>query len=159
MRGITDDISRHVVRQLCALWIAHDCNDVIGKSMAAEDVAAWLAGRNPDRRILYASYSESLGMRMSLNLQRMMMSTKYREVFPHMRVGLPGWTTNTTLTEFPGFDGSFRATTINGEITGFGIDLGIRSRSGLTCVGGPSARRGRANTLIAISAAARVGAP
>jgi hypothetical protein len=64
-------------------------------------------------------------MRMSLNLQRMMMSTKYREVFPHMRVGWPGWTTNTTLTEFPGFDGSFRATTINGEITGFGIDLGI----------------------------------
>jgi hypothetical protein len=68
-----------------------------GKSMAAEDVAAWLAGRNPDRRILYASYSESLGMRMSLNLQRMMMSTKYREVFPHMRVGWPGWTTNTTM--------------------------------------------------------------
>jgi hypothetical protein len=58
--------------------------------MAAEDLATWLAGRNPSRRILYASYSESLGMRMSLNLQRMMMSEKYREVFPYMRVGFPG---------------------------------------------------------------------
>jgi hypothetical protein len=67
-----------------------------GKSMAAEDVAAWLGGRNPNRRILYASYSESLGMRMSLNLQRMMISTKYREVFPYMDVGRPGWTMNTS---------------------------------------------------------------
>jgi hypothetical protein len=38
-------------------------------SLAAEDFAAWMSGRQPNSKTIYASYSEDLGTRMSLNLQ------------------------------------------------------------------------------------------
>jgi len=37
-----------------------------GKSTAAEDFSAWMAGRNPDFKTIYASYSQDLGTRMNL---------------------------------------------------------------------------------------------
>jgi hypothetical protein len=68
-----------------------------GKSIAAEDFAAWMAGRNPDWKTLYASYSEDLGMRMNLNLQRVFMSRRFREVYPSFGIGDPNWVCNTNL--------------------------------------------------------------
>jgi hypothetical protein len=96
-----------------------------GKSTAAEDFTAWTAGRNPDFKTIYASYGESLGTRMSLNLQRMLTSVRYREVFPELRIGLTGWTMNTGLIEHVRHSGSFRNTTIEGKITGMELNLGI----------------------------------
>jgi hypothetical protein len=92
-----------------------------GKSMAVEDLIAWLAGRQPERKTLYASYSEALGTRMGLNLRRTFVSRKYREVFPHVRVGVPGWKDNTDLIEFANRRGSFRATTIGADNRVFGF--------------------------------------
>jgi Terminase large subunit, T4likevirus-type, N-terminal len=97
----------------------------VGKSMAAEDFAAWMIGRQPDWRTIYASYSEGLGTRINLNLQRTAMSRRYREVFPSIVIGASGWMADTTMIEFAGFNGSFRSTTIEGPITGFGLNLGI----------------------------------
>jgi hypothetical protein len=97
----------------------------VGKSMAAEDFAARMIGRQPDWRIIYASYSEGLGARMNLNLQRTITSRRYREVFPHIMIDVPGWVANTTMIEFARFNGSFRSTTIDGPITGFGLNLGV----------------------------------
>jgi hypothetical protein len=97
----------------------------VGKSMAVEDFALWMAGRKPDWRTIYASYSEELGTRMSLSAQRTMVSRRYREVFPHMMVGVPGWIANNSMTEFARYQGSFRCTTINGPITGLGLNLGL----------------------------------
>jgi hypothetical protein len=97
----------------------------VGKSMAVEDFALWMAGRRPDWRTIYASYSEELGTRISLSLQRTMVSLRYREVFPHMMVGVPGWIANNSMTEFARYQGSFRSTTINGPITGLGLNLGL----------------------------------
>jgi hypothetical protein len=37
-------------------------------SVAAEDFAAWMAGRNPDYKTIYASYSDDLGTRMNLRV-------------------------------------------------------------------------------------------
>jgi hypothetical protein len=97
----------------------------VGKSMAAEDFAAWMIGRQPGWRTIYASYSDGLGARMNLNLQRTILALRYREVFPRIVVGATGWVANTTMIEFAGFNGSFRSTTIEGQITGFGLNLGI----------------------------------
>jgi hypothetical protein len=47
-----------------------------GKSLAAEDLAAWISGRNPNFKTIYASYSEDLGTRMSTNLQRLFRSRR-----------------------------------------------------------------------------------
>ena len=101
------------------------CPPQHGKSTGAEDLIAWLAGRNPNRKCIYASYAEALGTRMSLNLQRTFKSDSYQGLFPYIRVDVPGWTANTDLTEFCRFRGSFRSTTINGPITGLELDLGI----------------------------------
>jgi hypothetical protein len=62
---------------------------------------------------------------LSLNVQRTMISRRYREVFPHIMVGVPNWIMNTSMTEFAKFKGSLRTTTINGPITGLELNLGI----------------------------------
>jgi hypothetical protein len=58
-----------------------------GKSTAAEDFAAWIAGRNPDWKTIYASYSDELGVRCNLSLQRLFTSSRFRGVFPGFQVG------------------------------------------------------------------------
>jgi hypothetical protein len=96
-----------------------------GKSIAAEDFIAWMSGRNPDHKTIYAAFSDGLGTRMSYNLQRLFISRSYRDVFSDIRIGLPGWVMNTDLTEFVRFKGSFRSTTVNGPITGLELNLGV----------------------------------
>ncbi len=96
-----------------------------GKSTAAEDFIAWVAGNNPDFKTIYASYSDSLGVARNSNLQRLFGSSAYQQVFSNMRVGLPGWTCNNELIEYCGHAGSFRNTTVNGQITGLEIHLGV----------------------------------
>jgi Terminase large subunit, T4likevirus-type, N-terminal len=96
-----------------------------GKSLSAQDFIAWMSGRQPNNKTIYASYSADLGTRMSLDLQRLMVTRRYREVFPHMMVGVPGWIANTSMTEFARYAGSFRSTTIEGKVTGLELNLGI----------------------------------
>jgi hypothetical protein len=105
--------------------VAISCPPQTGKSMAAADFAAWMSGRNPNFKTIYASYSEDPGTRMSLGMQRLMVARRYRGVFPRIMIGMPGWIMNTNLTEFAKFDGSFRSTTINGPITGLELNLGV----------------------------------
>src|SRR5262245_40331114 len=96
-----------------------------GKSTAVEDLIAWVAGRNPELKTIYASYSDELGVTRNLNLQRIFMSESYKRVFGNTRVGKPGWTCNTALIEYCGHAGSFRNTTVNGQINGLELHLGV----------------------------------
>ena len=64
-------------------------------------------------------------MTRNLNLQRMFMSPRYRHVFGNTRVGMPGWICNNDLIEFCGHAGSFRNTTVNGQINGMELHLGV----------------------------------
>ena len=96
-----------------------------GKSTTAEDFIAWIAGKNPEFKTIYASYSDNLGVTRNLNLQRLFRSPSYQRVFSNTRVGVPGSTCNNELIEYCGHTGSFRNTTVNGQITGFELHLGI----------------------------------
>jgi hypothetical protein len=96
-----------------------------GKSMTATDFIAWLAGKNPDFKSIYASYSGDLGTRTNLDLQRMMTSPRYREVFDKTRIDQPGWMCNTELIEYVGRIGSFRNTTVEGAINGMELHVGV----------------------------------
>jgi hypothetical protein len=78
-----------------------------GKSWAATDLIAWVAGKNPDLKAIYASYSDELGTRTNVDLQRMMQSPLYKRIFPETRVGVTGWQCNTSLIEYAGRFGSF----------------------------------------------------
>jgi hypothetical protein len=103
-----------------------------GKSIAAEDFAAWVAGKQPNWKTIYASFSEDLGVRCNLNLQRLFMSSSFRKVFPTFMVGQTFsrglrsfWQLNSNLIEYIDHVGSFRNTTTQGKITGMELNLGI----------------------------------
>jgi predicted phage terminase large subunit-like protein len=96
-----------------------------GKSITAEDFIAWVAGRNPNLKIIYASFSDDLGIRTNLALQRMIQSSPYQLAFANTRVGESGWQCNNELIEFVGCQGSFRNVTVNGAVNGMELHLGI----------------------------------
>ena len=93
--------------------------------MAAEDFAAWEAGKNPSLKTIYASFSDELGVLRNMNLQRLFTSQRYHHIFPNLRIGGPGYQCNASLIEFAGGAGSFRNTTVNGPITGMEQHLGV----------------------------------
>jgi hypothetical protein len=95
-----------------------------GKSELAVDFASWAAGNNPDLKIIYGSYSDELGMRANRALRRTLSSEAFAKIFS-LRIGAQGWAANSNLIEFAGHGGSFRNVTVDGGITGFGLDLGI----------------------------------
>jgi hypothetical protein len=87
-----------------------------GKSWAATDFVGWVAGKNPDLKVIFASYSDDLGMRTNLDIQRMLDLPQYQKTFPDTRIGEAGWTRNSNLLEYVKRAGSFRNTTVNGSI-------------------------------------------
>jgi predicted phage terminase large subunit-like protein len=104
-----------------------------GKSILVVDFIAWAVGRNPDLRTIFGSFSERLGVRANLALQRLFDSPKYQRVFPETRISPFGTQAseagiairNRELLEIAGRDGFFRNTTVLGSVTGESSDLGI----------------------------------
>ncbi len=95
-----------------------------GKSETASDFIAWIAGTNPDLNIIYASYSDELGTRANRTLQRTVSSEPFSKIFT-LQIGTQGWAANNNLIEFAGHRGTFRNVTVSGQVTGFGLDLGV----------------------------------
>lgn len=96
-----------------------------GKTWTVTDFLAWVAGRNPELKSVYASYSDQLGERANLEIQRLLMHETYQKIFPRTCVGFPGWKINTQLIEFCDFRGSFRNTTVEGQLNGMELHLGV----------------------------------
>jgi predicted phage terminase large subunit-like protein len=103
-----------------------------GKTTIVTDFIAWVAGKNPSLRCLFTSYSDDLGQGVNVNLQRMMDSDKYKQVFgprlPSFGRSIAGMRNNNLLEYMGGtgsFKGSFRNTTVNGQVTGKGLDFGF----------------------------------
>lgn len=115
-----------------------------GKSALVVDFITWAAGKNPDLRTIYTSFSESLGERANLHIQRIMDSDVYKKVFPKTIISPPGSsnsqsTRNRSLIEYANRAGSFRNTTVRGQITGHGLDIG--------CIDDPTKGREEARSL------------
>jgi predicted phage terminase large subunit-like protein len=96
-----------------------------GKSWGVEDFIAWNAGLHPQWKTIYASYSDDLGVLRNFNLQRLLQSQRYRNIFPLLSINEPGWQCNSNFIEYVGGPGSFRNTTVNGPITGMELNLGV----------------------------------
>lgn len=103
-----------------------------GKSVQIVDFVSWLAGKDPDKRVIYTSFSERLGIRANLKLQRTFDSEKYQEIFPatHINksnsVAVSGqYLRNREILEYVENTGFFRNTTVRGSITGESLDLGV----------------------------------
>lgn len=103
-----------------------------GKSVQIVDFIAWLAGQNPDCKTIYTSFSERLGVRANLKLQRLYDSKLYQEIFPNTQINQSNSVTvsgqslrNREILEYVGREGYFRNTTVGGSITGESLDLGV----------------------------------
>ena len=102
-----------------------------GKSRTIIEFIAWLAGKHPELKTIYTSFSERLGIRANLTLQRIFDSDKYKRVFPDTRLNDSNTVTvssqalrNREILEYVGKGGYFRNTTVRGSITGESLDLG-----------------------------------
>jgi hypothetical protein len=90
------------------------------------DFIAWIAGKEPDLKTIFASYSDELGADVNKALQRIMTSECYVSIFG-VRLSKSGsrWVRNSNTLEYPYHGGSFYNTTVGGQITGKGLDLGV----------------------------------
>ena len=103
-----------------------------GKSKMIVEFITWMAGKNPDCRTIYTSFSERLGVRANLTCQRIYDSPLYRKVFPGTVINnknvvtISGQTMrNREIIEYSGREGYFRNTTVMGSITGEALDIGV----------------------------------
>jgi len=103
-----------------------------GKSVQIIDLIAWVAGKDPSKKTIYTSFSERLGVRANLRLQRTYTSRLYSRIFPETSINSSNTVTvsgqylrNREILEYCGNDGFFRNTTVRGAITGESLDLGV----------------------------------
>lgn len=103
-----------------------------GKSVQVIDFLSWLAGKMPDKRAIYTSFSERLGVRANLRMRRILDSEMYGEVFPETKLSKPGvpqasgqYIRNSEILEYVNHEGYFRNTTVRGAITGESLDVGV----------------------------------
>jgi len=106
-----------------------------GKSRQVADFLAWLIGDNPQLKVIYGSFSDRLGVRANLWLQRMIDNWRYTNIFGQ-RIKEEGKIAtgssamrNREMLEWMLDDGTpggyFRNTTVMGAVTGEGSDLGV----------------------------------
>lgn len=101
-----------------------------GKSILIIDFISWIAGQDPSLRTIFGSYSDRLGVRANLRLQRIFDSERFREIFPETRIGgggesVAGHQRNREIIEYIDKGGFFRNVTAGGSITGDSLDVGI----------------------------------
>lgn len=102
-----------------------------GKTTQVRDFISWVAGKRPDSKTMFTSYSDDLGVGVNLGLQRIYDSDRYKKIF-NTRISSTNVVTlagrylrNSSLIEYVDHKGSFRNTTVMGQINGLGLDLGI----------------------------------
>ena len=103
-----------------------------GKSRQIVEFISWVAGQNPDLKSIYSSFSDDLGTRANRDLQRIYDMDRYHLTFEGTRINSRNIVTlasqaprNSTLISYVGREGFFRNTTVQGQITGQGMDLGV----------------------------------
>lgn len=103
-----------------------------GKSVQVRDFIAWVAGKNPSLLSIFASYSDDLGVRTNMELQRIYDGPLYQQVFPNTHISgtavvtvVGSYQRNSSFIEYVNETGSFRNTTVMGQITGQGLDIGV----------------------------------
>jgi len=91
-----------------------------GKSLMVIDFSAWITGKIPDNKIIFASFSDRLGVRANNAVQRIMSTEKYKKIFPDVQIGS---TCNNEIITIKDREGYFRNVTAGGAVTGESLDL------------------------------------
>ncbi|MHC1687985.1 MAG: terminase family protein [Methanothrix sp.] len=105
-----------------------------GKSeLVSRNLPAWILGKDPEAKIITASYGAKLARKMGRAVQRAMDSDAYIEVFPKSRlfgknvvtVAKGTWLKNSEIFEIVDHTGSYQCTGIGGGISGNPMTHGI----------------------------------
>ncbi len=103
-----------------------------GKStVVSEAFPAWALGKNPDLKIVGSSYASSLATKVSRNVQRIIDSPEYGEIFPETRLNgsnsqfSRGFIRNIDMFETIGHRGFYKAVGVGGGLTGTPVDITI----------------------------------
>ena len=103
-----------------------------GKSLTVIDFIAWAIGHDPELRVIYSSFSDRLGVRANLRLQRITRQCDLQANFSWnvSERQAYGDARRSTLAQSRGarvrrHEGYFRNTTVLGSITGEALDLGV----------------------------------
>jgi predicted phage terminase large subunit-like protein len=130
------NVAQHVQRWYADLLVGKRPKLVLqappqhGKSEQIRDLICWIAGKHPEFKQIFTSYSDELGTTTNLAVQRKLSSNAYRRVFYRFQLPVMGrrdedrWRRTTNIIEFPGEAGSLRNTTVAGQITGQTLDVG-----------------------------------
>jgi predicted phage terminase large subunit-like protein len=103
-----------------------------GKSeLASRRLPAFVLGLNPKAKIIATSYSADLASMMNRDVQRIIDSKEYQEIFPdtqlsgeNVRTAAQGnWLRNNDVFEVVGHGGTYRSAGVGGGITGMGGDF------------------------------------
>lgn len=94
---------------------------------------AYIFGLNPDAKIISCSYSADLASAMNRDVQRIIDSLEYKELFPDTRLSSANVRTtahesylrNNDIFEIVGHKGIYKCAGVGGSITGYGFDYGI----------------------------------
>ncbi len=113
-----------------------------GKSeLTSRRLPAYILGRDPNTTIIASSYGADLARRMNRDVQRIMDSDAYKQLFPNTRlfganirtVAQGTWLRNSDMFEVVEYNGYYRGAGVGGAITGMGgqyliIDDPIKNR-------------------------------
>lgn len=98
-----------------------------GKSqIISRNFPAYLFGRDPDLNVISASYSGDLASRFNLDVQRIIESDEYKNIFPNTFLGgksYPQYKKTDSLFEIVNHKGSYRSAGVGGGVTGMGCDI------------------------------------
>jgi predicted phage terminase large subunit-like protein len=105
-----------------------------GKSeLVSRRLPAYILGRNPNARIIAASYGADLASRMNRDVQRIIDSPEYRAAFPETQLfgknvrstAHGNFLRNSDIFEVVNHQGTYRSAGVGGGIVGMGFDYGI----------------------------------
>jgi len=103
-----------------------------GKSqLVSRHLPAYLFGQNPDARVIACSYSADLASSMNRDVQRIVDSDDYREIYPEAQINSKNVVTtqsylrNSTIFEIVNRKGYYVSAGVGGPITGKGADFAI----------------------------------
>ena len=107
-----------------------------GKSeLVSRRLPAFIFGQNPNAKIIGTSYSGELASSMTVDVQRIIDSPTYHELFPNTTLfgsefqkEVPKnsrYARTSSKFEIVGYDGAYMSAGVNGSITGFGADYAI----------------------------------
>jgi len=129
---IADKLDDFVDGKITRLMIL--CPPRHGKSeLVSRRLPAYIFGKYPNAEIISASYGDSLAKRMNRDVQRVIDSELYMDVFPDVRLfgtnirtlARGHYLRNSDIFEIVGFNGSYRSCGVGGGITGMGMNFGI----------------------------------